>query len=122
MYRSTAIAELLQSHRKHASTKYDVMRSPIDSPAWKHVDREVDVAFGQEIRNLRFEMSLDGINPFPQTNSTHSTWPIFIIIYNLPPFLVMKKFFVQLFILIPGKESPTSDNVDVYIQPLIDEL
>jgi hypothetical protein len=83
MYRSPAIAELLKSHRQHASTEEGVMRSPIDSPAWKHVDNEVDVSFGEEVKNLRFGMSLDGINPFPQTNSTHSTWPVLMIINKL---------------------------------------
>lgn len=93
MYCSPAIAELLKSHIKYASSEEGVMKSPIDSPAWKHVDTHVDESFGLEVRNLRFGLSLDGINPFPYMNSTHNTWPVLMVIYNLSPFLVTKKFF-----------------------------
>jgi hypothetical protein len=34
----------------------------------------------------------------------------------------MKKFFVQLCILISGKESPTNENIDVFLRPLVDDL
>jgi hypothetical protein len=122
MYHSPAIVDLLKSHRQYARPEVGIMRSPIDNPAWKHVDTMVDERFASDIWNLRFGLSLDGIIPFPQSNSTHSTWPILMVIYNLPPFLVTKNFFIQLTILISGKESPSSENVDVFIQPLVDEL
>jgi hypothetical protein len=70
------------------------MKSPIDSIVWKHVDTVVNETFASNVRNLRFGLSLDGINPFPQSNTTHSTWLVLMIIYNLPPFLVTKKFFI----------------------------
>jgi hypothetical protein len=54
--------------------------------------------------------------------SSHSTWPILIVLYNLPPWLATKKFFINLTLLISGKESPTSENIDVYLQPLLEEL
>jgi hypothetical protein len=79
MYRSPTIANLLKSHPKHASRDEGRMKSPIDSPAWRHVDTEVDQSFGEEERNLRFGMSLDSIHPFPHTNTTHSTWSVRII-------------------------------------------
>ena len=44
------------------------------------------------------------------------------MIYNLPPYLVTNFFFIQLSILISGKESPTSENIGVYIEPLLEEL
>jgi hypothetical protein len=71
---------------------------------------------------LRLGLSLDGVNPFSMQRSTHSTWPVMVLVYNLPPWLVTKKFFVSLYILISGKESPTSDNIDVYLSPLVEEL
>ena len=67
-------------------------------------------------------MALDGVNSFPHTNTTHSTWPIIMFLYNLFPYLVTKKFFIQLCILISGKNSPTNENMDVFIQPLVEEL
>jgi hypothetical protein len=45
-----------------------------------------------------------------------------MIIYNPPPFLVTNFIFIQLTILISGKESRSSENIDVFIQFLVDEL
>jgi hypothetical protein len=98
------------------------MKSVADSLAWKHVDTNVDSTFGLDGRNLRLGMALDGVNPFPHMNTTHSTWPILMFLYNLPPYLVTKKFFIQLCILISGKMSPTNENIDVFIRPLVEEL
>ena len=99
------------------------MKSIADSPVWKHVTLEhVDPSFALEPRNLRLGLSLDGVNPFPHSNTTHSTWPVLLLIYNLPPYLVTKKFFIQLSILISGKESPTSENIGVFIECLLEEL
>jgi hypothetical protein len=67
-------------------------------------------------------LSLDGVNPFPHANTTHSTWPVLLMIYNLPPHLVTKKFFLQLCILISGKDSPSQENIGVFLRPLLDEL
>jgi hypothetical protein len=67
-------------------------------------------------------MALDGVNPFLHTHTTHSTWLILMFLYNLPPYLVTKKFFIQLCILISRKSSPTNENIDVFIRPLLEEL
>jgi hypothetical protein len=98
------------------------MKSVVDSPAQKYIDNDVDRSFGGEIRNLRLGLSLDGVNPFPHANTTHSTWPMLLMIYNLPPHLVTKKFFLQLCILISGKDSPSQENIGVFLRPLLDEL
>jgi hypothetical protein len=42
--------------------------------------------------------------------------------YNLPPWLSTKKFFVIPCLLIPGKQSVTSECFDVYLEPLVEEL
>jgi hypothetical protein len=62
------------------------------------------------------------VNPFKQTLSTWSTWPVTLLNYNLPSWLCTKKFFVLLALLIPGKESVTSEVFDVYLEPLVEEL
>jgi len=122
MFRSPAIADLLRFHSDHPNMEPGVMKSVVDSPAWKHVDTNIDPSFGEEVRNLRFGLSLDGVNPFAHNTTSHSTWPVLLLIYNLPPFLVTKKFFIQLSILVSGKMSPTNENIDVFIQPIIEEL
>jgi hypothetical protein len=30
-------------------------------------------------------MSTDGVNPFGNHSSTHSTWPVVLLLYNLTP-------------------------------------
>ena len=52
---------------------------------------------------------------------SHSTWPVMLMIYNLPPWMCMKSEYSILSLLIPGPRSPGND-IDIYLQPLIDEL
>jgi hypothetical protein len=32
--------------------------------------------FDKDVRSIRFAMSTDGVNPFGNQSSTHSTWPM----------------------------------------------
>jgi hypothetical protein len=113
---------LLRYHTDFPNDDKEVMKSVVDSPAYEHVDSSVDPTFSLDPRNLKFGLALDGVNPFKHNNTQHSTWPILLLIYNLPPVLVTKKFFIQLTILIFGKDAPTNDNIDVFLRPLIEEL
>ena len=61
-----------------------MMRHPADACQWRTIDREFP-DFGEDARNIRFGMSTDGINPFGNMSSRHSTWPVLLWIYNLPP-------------------------------------
>jgi hypothetical protein len=45
-----------------------------------------------------------------------------LLVYNLPLWMATKRFFMLLALLIPGKEQVKLENIDVYLQPLIDEL
>ena len=92
-----------------------------NSKAWKHID-SVYPSFALEEMNIRLGLALDGVNPFSNQSLSHSTWPVVLLNYNLPPWLVTKRFFLMLALLISGKESVTSENVDVYLVPLIEEL
>ena len=60
------------------------LQHPADSPQWKKID-ELFPNFGNEERNIRFGLCTDGINPYGTLNSTHSAWPVFLVIYYLPP-------------------------------------
>jgi len=42
--------------------------------------------------------------------------------YNLPPWLVIKRFFVILSLIIPSPESVKVANFDVYLEPMIEAL
>ena len=45
-----------------------------------------------------------------------------LINYNVPPWLIMKKGFIILSMIIPGPESVTGGCFDVFLQPLLEEL
>jgi len=122
MWRSLEIARMLTGHTKHVSDD-GVMRFVVDSPTWKHINTDAAFDnFGHEDRNMRLALALDGVNPFKLSNTNWSTWPMLVLIYNLEPWFVTKKFFISMCILISGKRSPTASNIDVFIRPLLKEL
>ncbi|XP_074351470.1 uncharacterized protein LOC141690582 [Apium graveolens] len=99
----------------------DKMRHPTDSPSWRNIDYRWP-AFGSESRNIRMDLSVDGINP--HTNglvNRYIYWLVVLVMYNLPPWLCMKRKFMMLSVLVPGPHEP-GNNIDVYLQPLIDDL
>ncbi|KAL4027982.1 hypothetical protein IC575_011172 [Cucumis melo] len=77
--------------------------------------------FGSEPRNLRLGLSTDGINPFGDLSSNYSCWPVITTIYNLPPWLCMRRKHLMLTMLISGPKQPGYD-INTYLAPLIDDL
>ncbi|KAK1650198.1 hypothetical protein QYE76_068003 [Lolium multiflorum] len=65
--------------------KGKILTHPADASQWNALDIEFADEFGSEPRNIRLGMSTDGLNPFGNQSSTHSTWPVFVWPYNLPP-------------------------------------
>jgi hypothetical protein len=125
MFMSPTISKLLVWHGENRSNQEGgdgLVRHPCDSKAWQHFEENVDPSFARDARNVHFALAADGVNPFSQNRSTWSTWPVLLLNYNLPPWLSTKKFFMMLAMLIPGKESVTSDTFDVYLEPLVEEL
>lgn len=92
-----------------------------DSPQWRFVDANWP-EFAADPRNVRLGLAADGVNPFAEKRSNWSTWPISLINFNLPPWLATKKHFVILALLIPGPDSVTAENIDIFLEPLVDEL
>jgi len=97
------------------------MRSVADSEQWKTVDR-LYPDFAEVLTNLRLGLVGDGIIPFKNNSLKHSTFVLLITIYNLPPWLLTKKFFISLAVLIPGPKSPTAENIDVFLAPVVRDL
>jgi len=119
MFKSERTAtDLTWHHSKRTRDGY--LRHPADSPAWGEVDKRWP-EFAAEPRNLRLAISADGVNPFGNLSSQHSTWPVLMVIYNLPPSLCMKRKFMMLTTLISGPKQPGND-IDVYLAPLVDDL
>ncbi|KAK7266896.1 hypothetical protein RIF29_19556 [Crotalaria pallida] len=96
------------------------LRHPADSPRWRKIDHEYP-DFAQDAINLRLALSTDGINPHGVQSSSHSTWPVMLVIYNLPPWLCMKRKYMMLSMLISGPKQPGND-INVYLAPLIEDL
>ncbi|XP_050387393.1 uncharacterized protein LOC126803675 [Argentina anserina] len=101
-------------------TNDDILRHPADGEAWKSFDRCFP-DFAADIRNVRLGLATDGFNPSGNMNLSYSIWPVIVVVYNLPPYMCMKKEFSLLTLLIPGRYSP-GKCLDVYMRPLIDEL
>ncbi|XP_019242461.1 PREDICTED: uncharacterized protein LOC109222569 [Nicotiana attenuata] len=108
--------------RWHKNKRVDdgVLRHPADSLTWKTFD-EKHLDFASDPRNVRLGLASDGFNPFGSMSNAYSMWPVFLIPYNLPPWLCMKQSNILLSLLIPGPKSPGM-NIDVYLQPLVDDL
>ncbi|XP_074347515.1 uncharacterized protein LOC141686375 [Apium graveolens] len=119
MFMSKELSELMLWHAK-GRKKDDKLRHPADAEAWKALDARYP-QFSSENRNIRLGLAADGFNPFRTMNISHSTWPIILVNYNLPPWLCMKQENLILSTLISGPESP-KNNIDVFMQPLIAEL
>lgn len=100
--------------------KDGMLRHPADSPQWMKID-SVFPEFGGDARNLRLGLCTDGVNPFGSLSSQYSVWPVLLVIYNLPPWLCMKRKYMMLSLLISGPKQPGND-IDVYLEPLIEDL
>jgi hypothetical protein len=79
----------MQWHAKREKPEDDpekgtILTHPADASQWLALDMED--SFGDDARNVSLGMSTDGLNPFGNQSSTHSTWPVFVWPYNLPPY------------------------------------
>lgn len=119
LFRSKRITEELRWHSSNGSVD-GTMRHPVDSLTWEKV-KEKWPEFDGDPRNLRLCLSTDGMNPFSMQNTKYSVWPVMLVNYNKAPTKCMKSENIMLTMLIPGPTAP-SNNIDVYLQPLVDDL
>ncbi|GJS85674.1 putative transposase-associated domain-containing protein [Tanacetum coccineum] len=89
----------------------------IPAKAWRTIDEKFPKIV-EDPRNLRLGISADGVD-VNTGNRHHSVWPVLTVIYNLPPWLCMKRKFIMLSVLISG--YPRND-IDVFLEPLVDDL
>ncbi|XP_062102062.1 uncharacterized protein LOC133810687 [Humulus lupulus] len=107
-------------HKEEHVDKKGVLRHPADAEVWKDFDRQYP-DFAKESRNVRLGFATNGFNPFGDLSNSYSMWPVLLMPYNMPSWRCMKREFLMMSLLIPGRRAPGKD-IDVYLQPLIDEL
>ena len=79
LFMSSKTASFMKWHVEgHA--KDGRMRHPTDAPIWQSFDY-----LSKEHCNVRLGLASDGFNPFKNMNVNHSTWPVVLMPYNLPP-------------------------------------
>ena len=61
------------------------------------------------------------MNPYGEFGSAHSTWLMTLCMFNLPPWLCLKRKFIMMPVLIEGPKEPSNDT-DMFLQPLMDDL
>jgi hypothetical protein len=119
LFQNKEHAKLLRWHKEDRK-KDGMLRVPVDGLQWRKIERQFE-DFADDARNLWFGLSTDGMNPFGGQSSSHSTWPVTLYLYNLPPWLCMKRKFIMMPVLIQGPKQPVND-IDVYLRPLVEEL
>nr|GEX34953.1 hypothetical protein [Tanacetum cinerariifolium] len=119
LYMSKETAQHMTWHHEH-KREPGVLSHPSDGEAWKKFD-QIHAPFAAKPRNVRLGLCTDGFTPFGMSSTSYSCWPVIVIPYNLPPWMCMKIPYMFLTLIIPGSHSPKK-NIDVFLQPLIDEL
>ena len=77
--------------------------------------------FASEPRNIRLGLAVDGLSPYGKMPNPYSCWPVIISPYNFPPKMSMTSPYMFLSLLISCPNNP-GKNIDVFLEPLIDEL
>ncbi|XP_026384808.1 uncharacterized protein LOC113280396 [Papaver somniferum] len=119
LYSISWIAEAMIWHSR-AQKDVNIMRHPVDSTAWRCTDKFCP-EFAKEARNVTLWIATDGFNPNGCFGLNYSCWLVILCPYNLPPSMCMKRKFSMLCLLISVPRAPGKD-IDVYLQPLIEEL
>ena len=76
---------------------------PADGSQWRNLNREYP-QFDNDPRNIRFALSADGMNPYGEFGSAHSTWPVTLCMFNIPPWLCLKRKFIMILLGAQGKD------------------
>lgn len=112
-------AKIMWWHKKEVNV--DVMlRHCVDGLQWWKVNMTF-LEFAWDARNVWFHLSIYGMNPFGEQNNSHSTCPMSLFMYHLPPQLCLKQKFIMISMLIHDPKQPGND-INVYLKPMVDEV
>ena len=63
---------------------------------------------------------MDGVNLYSLQNTNYSVWPVVVMNNDIPPGFSVKNEHLMLALIVPSRRQV--NNMDVYLQPLIDEF
>jgi hypothetical protein len=112
-------SELLRWHKEKHKQDVGMIRHPANATQWRNIDSQ-NHDFAIDPMNIRITMSTDGMSPF-LNNSTHSTWPIVLMILSLPPWLCNKRKYIMMLRLISRPQQSRND-IDTNFRPLVEDL
>ena len=96
------------------------MRHLKDGAQWELINNKFE-NFAKDHRSIRLGECTNGMNPFGNMSTNHNTWPMLLCIYNLAPWLYMKKKYIMMKMIIHGLKQPVND-INIYFQLLVEEL
>ena len=107
LQRFYAVESTAKDMRWHAAEPRDdgILRHPADLDAWKEFNKK-HMEYSLEPRNVRLRLVTDWFNPFGNMNINYSTWPVILMICNLPPGLCMQWSYMIMSLLIEGPTGP----------------
>jgi hypothetical protein len=82
-------AELVRWHSKKRRKNNVEIQHPADGTQSHFFDLQYK-PFGSESSNIRFVLSMDGMNPFGENKTVHNTWLVILVMYNLLTWLSQK--------------------------------
>ena len=103
LYRSPTFSRLMQWYYLHRSDE-GLLKVPSDGAAFKHAENlfREHVGRSYDCRNVFLGLAMDGLNPRGQNSTSHSTWPVLLVLYNMPPWLSTKAAHILVSLIIPG--------------------
>ena len=65
--------------------------------------------------NIGLGFIMDGVNFYGNQSRKHSIWHFHMKIYNVPLWLINKKKFIALTLLIPSENAPIAGTIDIFL-------
>jgi len=97
----------------------NVTRIPMDAKAWILIKRKW-FEFKIESIYLRLGLAINDVNPIRMQSTSRRTWPVIVVNYNIPLWLIVRKGHFILSLIIPRKYKVKI--VEIYMVALINEL
>ncbi|KAG2190754.1 hypothetical protein INT47_007247 [Mucor saturninus] len=98
----------------------DTMCDVYDGAMWKDLKDKDGVSFVADPRSLMLTLNIDWFQPFDGV--TYSCGAIYLAINNLPRAERFKPENIILVGLMPGPKEPKSDEINSYLEPLVNDL